>query len=319
MVYRGLLISWAIPEASVPIEAIFSDWMSWSRRSCSYCASFQTRSAAFPPRTSACGGLCWRMSVRMAASPVTSTIRLARSSAMRASTSVVVWIPRFRARRRPGASGLISAMPTISTSGLRVNSSSSAVPPLPAPTMMTRMVEGETSMGAALVVVLQRQPFFHRRRNGLQQLVFVHRLHQIIKHAAVEQVGRHFLVRIARRDDDRHRRVLLLEEGDGFQAVDLGHPDVADDDIQHEHVVIGADRLDAFPSVFGFHDVIARLGQRQTEDLPDVVLVVHDHDPTVSRPVLGVQSPRHMVLPSLDVTPMILTVERGKFCALRQG
>src|SRR5438552_1837961 len=292
-----------MPEASVPMDASFSAWMSWSRRSCSCWASFQIRSAAFPPRISARGGLCWTSWAPSFGSPVTSTIRSARLSAMRASASVVVGMPRFFARRSPGASGLRSAMPTTSTSGLRVKSSSSAVPPLPAPRMITRMVERARSTRTRSVVVLQRQPVRHRFGDALQQLVLVHRLDQVIIYAPVQELGGHLLVRVSGQDDDRNRWVLPLEKGDGLHPVDLGHADVANDDINHERVVVRADRLDALAPVVGLHDVIPGLGERQAQNFPDVVFVVHDQNAALARRVLGVQSPCHTVLLSQVVVP----------------
>src|SRR5438132_1242852 len=40
------------------MDASFSAWISWSRRSRSCCASFQTSRAEVPPRISALTGLC---------------------------------------------------------------------------------------------------------------------------------------------------------------------------------------------------------------------------------------------------------------------
>src|SRR5207245_1544639 len=292
-----------MPEASVPIDASFSAWMSWSRRSCSCWASFQIRSAAFPPRISARGGLCWTSCASNRGSPVTSTIRSARSSAMMASASLDVGMPRYFARRSPGASGLRSAMPTISRSGLRVKSSSSAVPPLPAPTMITRMVERARSTCTRSVVVLQRQPARDCAGDALQQLVFVCRLDQVIIDPAVQQFSRHLLVRVPCQDNDRHRRVLLLEKSDRLHSVDFGHADVADDDINHQCVVVRADHLDALAPVVGLHNFIPGLGKRQAQDLPDVVFVVHDQNATLARRVLGVQSPWHTFLLSQAMVP----------------
>src|SRR5437899_9409843 len=164
---------------------------------------------------------------------------------MRASESDVVGMPRYFARRSPGASGLRSAMPTTSTSGLRVKSSRSAVPPLPAPRMITRMVERASSTPIRLVVVLQFQPARYRAGDALQQLVFVCRLDQIIIDAAAQQLSRHLLVRVSCQDNDRHRRVLLLEKSDRLHSVDFGHAEVADDDIKHHRDVIPADHLHA--------------------------------------------------------------------------
>src|SRR5438445_9633066 len=292
-----------MPEASVPMDASFSAWMSWSRRSCSCRASFQIRSAAFPPRISARCGLCWTSCAPSRGSPVTSTIRSARPSAMRASESDVVGMPRYFARRSPGASGLRSAMPTTSTSGLRVKSSRSAVPPLPAPRMITRMVERASSTPIRSVVVLQFQPARYRAGDALQHLVFVCRLYQIIIDAAAQQLSRHLLVWVPCQDNDRHRRVLLLEKSDRLHSVDFGHADVADDDINHQCVVVRADHLDALAPVVGLHNFIPGLGKRQAQDLPDVVFVVHDQDATLARRVLGVQSPWHTFLLSQAMVP----------------
>src|SRR5438093_8004835 len=285
-----------MPEASVPMYASFSAWMSWSRRSCSCWASFQIRSAAFPPRISARGGLCWTSCASNRGSPVTSTIRSARSCAMSASASVDVGMPRYLARRSPGASGLRSAMPTTSRSGLRVNSSRSAVPPLPAPRMITRMLGEDRLTRPRSVVVTQCQSARHRACDTLQQLVFVRGLDLVIIDATAQQLSRHLLVGVSCQDDDRHRRVLLLEERDRLYPVDLGHADVADDDINHKRVVVRADHLDALAPVVGFHNVIPSLGERQAQDLPDVVFVVYDQDATLARCVLGVQSPCHTIL-----------------------
>src|SRR5439155_20998346 len=126
---------------------------------------------------------------------------------------------------------------------------------------------------------------------------------QVIIYAPVQELGGHLLVRVSGQDDDRNRWVLPLEKGDGLHPVDLGHADVANDDINHERVVVRADRLDALAPVVGLHDVIPGLGERQAQNLPDVVFVVHDQNAALARRVLSVQSPWHTVLLSQVVVP----------------
>jgi hypothetical protein len=122
---------------------------------------------------------------------------------------------------------------------------------------------------------------FHGSGDGLPQLFSFHGLHQVIHHTLAQHGGRHIGVGEPRQHDDRYAGIVGPEIGDGFDAVDLRHPNVADQNVQEQPVLSCVDGLDGFLAVLGFQHVVAGLLQGHADHLADVCFVVDDQHPPI--------------------------------------
>src|SRR5438874_12874918 len=91
------------------------------------------------------------------------------------------------------------------------------------------------------------------------QLLRIHWLDEILHDALLEEVAGPFSRRMPSQNYDRHGWKLLSKEFNGLHAVNLGHIQITNDDIQHERVVARADCGDSSFSIFGFNNVVTCL------------------------------------------------------------
>jgi hypothetical protein len=66
-----------------------------------------------------------------------------------------------------------------------------------------------------------------------------------------------------------------------FNAIDLRHPHVTHDDIEHEAVLPSIEDLNGSLSIFGFQHVVPSLLQHRPGDTPDIRLIIHNQDATI--------------------------------------
>src|SRR5687767_8628087 len=98
---------------------------------------------------------------------------------------------------------------------------------------------------------------FHGAGDRLSELLAFHRLDEIVDDPLPKHRRGHVRIRKSGQYDHGHSGIVGPEVGDGFHAIDLWHPNIANQDVQQQPVLARVDGLDGPFTILGFEDIIA--------------------------------------------------------------